>query len=72
MGSSSTLRGFDRVQTRALCPQHRDLDRDLTVVFADLNTHQPEKADPINVLSLMSWPRQIYDAANDSSSPPTS
>ncbi len=54
------------MQTRALYSQERDSDRDLTVVFADLNTDQPEKADPINVLCLMLWPRQIYDAANDS------
>ena len=54
------------MQARALYSQERDSDRELTVVFADLNTHQPEKADPISVLSLMFWPRQIYDAANDS------
>ena len=61
---SSIDRGIDRVQTRTQYSQERESDCDLTVVFADLNTRQPEEAGPINVLNLMLWPQQICDAAN--------
>ena len=46
--------------------QERDSDRDLIVVFADLNTPQPEEAGPVFHLTFMRWPRQVCDAANDS------
>jgi hypothetical protein len=37
------------------------------VVFADLNLDQPNESDPTFDFSLMFWPRQILDAAADSS-----
>jgi hypothetical protein len=40
---------------------------DLKVVFADLNLDQPNESGPVFDFSLMFWPRQVFDAATDSS-----
>jgi hypothetical protein len=41
--------------------------RDLKVVFTDLELEPPQEAGPILNLTLMFWPRQVFDAAADSS-----
>jgi hypothetical protein len=45
----------------------RERNSDLKVVFADLNLDQPRELGPVFDLALMLWPRQVFDAAVDSS-----
>ena len=47
--------------------QERNTAPNLKVVFADLNVGQPKAVDPILDSALMLWPRQVFDAAVDSS-----
>ena len=39
---------------------------DLKVVFADLNLGQPKAVDPFFDSAMVLWPRQVFDAAVDS------
>ena len=45
--------------------QARHTERELTVVFADLNLERPQEASPIGNHILMQWPQQVFDAAVD-------
>jgi hypothetical protein len=66
MSGNSHPVGFDRVEKMTAHSQARDLGRDLTVVFADLNVEQPrEDSLPLD-LTFMLWPRQVCEAATES------